>query len=138
MEENRSNLFSKRRRVEMKSAEPRALAACSYTDGTLPDELMWLILFRCPVKSIFRFNCVSKTWDRSLSSSWFRMAYISFQEKSQVPRSLLGLFNLKIERSMLVVSVKPELRGPHEFFFLPTSTEGNCSRCLGPLSILNR
>lgn len=108
----------------MKSAEPRALAACSYTDGTLPDELMWLILFRCPVKSIFRFKCVSKTWDRSLSSSWFRMAYISFQEKSQVPRSLLGLFNLKIERSMLVVSIKPELRGPHEFFFLPTSTEG--------------
>ncbi|KAL3514172.1 hypothetical protein ACH5RR_026889 [Cinchona calisaya] len=44
----------------------------------------------CPLKSNFRFRCVSKSWNRHLSESFFRDAYISSRKESQVPPPVLG------------------------------------------------
>ncbi|XAR71198.1 hypothetical protein NMG60_11028355 [Bertholletia excelsa] len=45
--------------------------------GDLPDSLLVEILVRLPVKSVFRFKCVSKHWCSLIRDRWFARIYVS-------------------------------------------------------------
>ncbi|KAL3514190.1 hypothetical protein ACH5RR_026907 [Cinchona calisaya] len=81
--------------------------------SNLPEEMINQILFRCPYKSIFRFKCVSKTWNRNLSDPLFGKAYVSLRteiESPVVPPHLhvLGFFRCIKSLSVPIVRLEDE------------------------------
>ncbi|KAL3514188.1 hypothetical protein ACH5RR_026905 [Cinchona calisaya] len=85
----------------------------------ITDDLIILILIRCPLKSNFRFKCVCKSWNRHLLGSFFRDSYISFRKKSQIPAPLLGFLRFRHEEPS---SIRPGLGTTPSISFVPTKS----------------
>ncbi|XP_059661071.1 F-box protein At5g03970-like [Cornus florida] len=60
------------------------------------DDLVTEILLRLPLDSVFKFKCVSKTWNRLMSDPIFRAKYISRAKNSLLP--LLGFFRVTVDQ----------------------------------------
>lgn len=71
------------------------------TDSTLPDEIIFNILSRLPVKTLCKFRCVSKQWLSSISDSHFKRKHRDCSKNN--PRLLV--VNYKTESFYLPVEV---------------------------------
>ncbi|XP_059631645.1 F-box protein At5g03970-like [Cornus florida] len=74
------------------------------------DDLVNEILLRLPLHSVFKFKCVSKTWNRLISGPIFCVNYQSHRKNSLSP--LLGFFRgtLANDRSTLQLSFLPNCK----------------------------
>ncbi|KAL3503711.1 hypothetical protein ACH5RR_038160 [Cinchona calisaya] len=97
-----------RRLVNSKSSCPTTHEFLSFNDGNLPDWLLIEVLCRLPIKSIFRFKCVSKCWNSIISHPSFRRFYISRASASALPWGFL-LKRIHVEGSKMANFPKHKL-----------------------------
>lgn len=58
------------------------LSSVQPTYSTLPEDIMFEILYRLPVKSLLRFRCVCKTWNKFIITPFFMKNHLACQKTS--------------------------------------------------------
>ncbi|CAA7036655.1 unnamed protein product [Microthlaspi erraticum] len=73
----------------------------------IPLDLQIEILLRLPVKSLFRFRCVSKLWSSIITSRDFKNRHMNIATSSAPPRLLIAFADFDGSKLLLVSSPNP-------------------------------
>lgn len=98
----------------------------------IPDELIWEILTRLPVKSLMRFKCVSRSWLSMITDPSFAMA-----DRGGIGSILVCepfFHKLSLQRCYYCVSHRPTLSLPHGGS--RRQEDGSHRSCEGPCMFL--
>lgn len=88
----------------------------------LPESLLLEILFKLPVKSIFRFKCVCKNWRTLISDPSFARTYISQRLDSKLSFRILYRYVYVTEFRDILDRLRPDVYISHKFSVLFLST----------------
>lgn len=100
----------------------------------IPPEIITVILYRLPVKSLLRFRCVSRSFKALIDSPKFIQAHLELQELKPNPDLKLilkahnnadNLFSVEIT-SMAATQMPKELDHPLKHLYGPTQVLGSC------------